>query len=193
MSSSSDTVRFSAPLRRISLRRAEIDAAAAQDEREAARKAAYQQGFEDASSFLNQQLVEQRGDVIRLQEETFNAISEQLAAQLDELRGLLPELVMEMTRRVLSGLEPDRARIERTVAEVLAEMVPGARDVEIALHPGDKELLGQFDPRFEEKYPGLRFIGDPTLKIGDCMMRSRFGIVDGRLETKLDNLSRSLQ
>ena len=193
MSSSSDTVRFSAPLRRISLRRAEIDAAAEQDEREAARKAAYQQGFEDASSFLNQQLVEQRGDVIRLQEETFNAISEQFAAQLDELRGLLPDLVMEMTRRVLSGLEPDRGRIERTVEEVLAEMVPGARDVEIALHPADKELLGQFDPRFEEKYPGLRFIGDPTLKIGDCMMRSRFGIVDGRLETKLDNLSRSLQ
>jgi flagellar biosynthesis/type III secretory pathway protein FliH len=193
MPSLPNTVRLAAPLRRISLDRAEIDAAAERDEREAMRKAAYQQGFEDASSFHNQQLVEQREDVIRLQEETFNAISEQHAAQLDELRALLPDLVMEMTRRVLSGLEPDRGRIERTVAEVLAEMVPGARDVEIALHPADKELLGQFDPQFEEKYPGLRFIGDPNLKVGDCMMRSRYGIVDGRLETKLDNLSRSLQ
>jgi flagellar assembly protein FliH len=193
MLSSPDTLLFTAPVRRISLDRAEIDAAAKRDEAEALRKAAYQQGFDDASAFLDQQLVEQRGEVIRLQEETFSAIAQQHAAQLDELRGLLPELVMEMARRVLAGLEPDRVRAERTVAEVLAEMVPGARDVEIALHPADMELLGQFDPQFEQKYPGLRFIGDPNLKLGDCMMRSRFGIVDGRLETKLEKLSRSLQ
>ena len=193
MLSSPETVRFTAPLRSISLRREDIDAAAARDEREAFRKAAYQQGFEDATAFLNQQLVEQRGDVIRLQEETFTAIGEQHAAQLDELRGLLPDLVMEMARRILSGLEPSRGRVERVIAEVLAEMVPGARDVEITLHPADMELLGQFDPRFEDKYPGLHFIGDPALKVGDCMMRSRFGIVDGRLETKLKNLSRSLR
>jgi flagellar assembly protein FliH len=193
MPSSTDTVRLHAPLRRVSLLREEIDAAAGRDEREAACKAAYQQGFEDASAFLNQQLVEQRGEVIRLQQGTFSAIAEQHAAQMDELRGILPELVVEMTRRLLCGLEPDCGRVERTIAEVLAEMVPGVRDVEIALHPSDLELLGHFDPQFGDKYPGLRFIGDATLKVGDCMMRSRFGIVDGRLETKLENLSRSLQ
>jgi len=193
MLSSHDSVRLTAPLRRISLRRAEIDAARESEEREAFRKAAYQQGFEDASAFLNQQLVEQRGEVIRLQEETFTAIAEQHAGQLDELRRLLPGLVMEIARRALSGLEPDRGRVEGAIAEVMAEIVPGARDVEIALHPADLELIGHFDPEFEGKYAGIRFVSDSNLKVGDCTMRSRFGVVDGRLETKLENLSRALQ
>jgi flagellar biosynthesis/type III secretory pathway protein FliH len=72
-------------------------------------------------------------------------------------------------------------------------MVPGAGEIEIALHPEDIELLSQYDQKFQDKYPGLHFVSDSCLRVGDCIMRTRFGVVDGRLETKLDNLSSSLR
>jgi flagellar assembly protein FliH len=193
MPSSPEVIRLSAPLRRVSLLREEIAAAARADEIEAVRRRAYHQGFEEASTFLNEQMAEQRGEVIQLQEQTFKAIADENSAHIAKLCSLLPDLAIEIARRVLAGLEPDRARVERTIAELLGEMAPGTRDIEISLHPADLEMLGKFDAGFRDKYPGLQFVGDDALHIGDCKMRSCFGLVDARLETKLENLSRSLR
>lgn len=187
------TITLSTPLRRVGLRLEEIAGAVRRDEVEAARQAAYQHGFADASDFLNQQLAEQRADVIQLVEQTFKSLEEQRGELLRQFGAALPGIATEIARRVLCGLEPDRNRIERTVDEVLAELSPGTRDIEIVMHPADLDLLGRYEEQFRERYPGLRFVGDDSFAVGDCRLRSAFGIVDATIATKLATLSQSLQ
>jgi flagellar assembly protein FliH len=163
------------------------------EEMEAARQAAYQQGFADASAFVSQQMAEQRAEVIQLMEQTFKSLEEQRGELVREVGAVLPGIATEIARRVLCGLEPDRERIERVVAEVLGELAPGTRDIEIRLHSADLALLGRYEERFHERYPGLHFVADDTLTIGDCRLRSSFGLVDATIATKLETLARSLQ
>jgi len=193
MPSSANAITLPAPLRRAGLNLAVMAGALREEEIETARQAAYQQGFAAASEFLNQQLAEQRADVIQLMEQTFKSLDEQRGELLGQLGGVLPGIATEIARRVLCGLEPDQQRVERTVDEVLGELSPGTRDIEITMHPADLELLGRYEEKFRDHYPGLRFVAEESLAIGDCRLRSSFGLVDATIATKLETLSRSLR
>ncbi len=193
MRSSAKNLRFTAPLRLVSLQAGEIQAQHREAELEVARKAAYQQGFDDARIWLEKQFAEQRGEVIQMQEQTLRGITEGYARFINELGGVLPDLAQEIVRRLLAGLEPDRERIERIVNETLSEIAPGTRDIEVVLSPADFELMNNYHAQLQEKFPGLHFAADSSLRPGDCRMRSGFGLVDARLETKLQNLVRSLK
>lgn len=193
MPSSANIVRLSSPLRRAALRSEDIHNASRQEELEAIRQAAYQKGFADATAFHDQQLAEQRADVIQLTEHTFKALEEQRLELMRQLGAVLPGIATEIARRVLCGLEPDPLRVERAVDEVLSELAPGTRDIEIALPAADLALLGRYDEKFRDRYPGLRFVADPSLMVGDCRLRSSYGLVDATIATKLDTLARSLQ
>ncbi len=193
MLSSANTIQLAAPLRRVGFHAADIAAAVQREDLAAVRETAYQKGFADASEFLNQQLAAQRADVIQLIEQTFKSLGEQRGELLGQLGAVLPGVATEIARRVLCQLEPDRNRIERTVDEVLGELSPGTRDIEIMMHPADLELIGRFDEKFQDRYPGLHFVADDNLVVGDCRLRSSFGLVDATIATKLATLSRSLQ
>jgi flagellar biosynthesis/type III secretory pathway protein FliH len=193
MPSSANVVRLSGPLRRVAFHFEEIQQATRLEELEAARQAAYQKGFEDATAFLNQQLAEQKADVIQLMEQTFKSLEEQREELVRQLGAVLPGIATEIARRVLCGLDPDPVRVQRTVDEVLEDLSPGTRDIEIALPPADLALLGRYEDHFQDSYPGLRFIADSKLSVGDCRLRSSFGLIDATIATKLNILSRSLQ
>jgi flagellar assembly protein FliH len=190
---SASVVHFSKPLRRVAFQYDEIERAVLLQQSEEARQAAYQKGFEDATEFLNQQVAEQRAEVIQLIEQTFKSIEEQRNELVRQVAAVLPGIATEIARRVLCGLDPDPGRVEKTVAEVLGELAPGTRDIEVALPATDLELIGRYQEKFQDRYPGLRFVADPSLTVGDCRLRSGFGIVDATIATKLETLSRSLQ
>jgi flagellar biosynthesis/type III secretory pathway protein FliH len=50
---------------------------------------------------------------------------------------------------------------------------------------GDDALL--------EGYPNVKFFEDPTLQSGDCQIKSRFGLLDGRVSTKLRKIEEELK
>ena len=43
-----------------------------------------------------------------------------------------------------------------------------------------------------DKYPSVTFIEDDTLGRGDCLLESRFGLVDGRVATRLSAIEESM-
>ena len=193
MPSSANVVRLSRPLRRAAFQSDEIERAALLEKTEEARQAAYQKGFEDATEFLNQQVAEQRAEVIQLIEQTFKSLEGQRNELVRQVATVLPGIATEIARRVLCGIEPDPERVERIVEEVLGELAPGTRDIEVALPAADLALIGRYQENFQDRYPGLRFVADPSLTVGDCRLRSSFGIVDATIATKLETLARSLQ
>jgi len=162
-------------------------------ELEAARREGYQRGFEDASAVIEAQLVEQRQDVAHLQEKTFQALTSHHDTLTRQVRGVVPELTLEIVRRVLCGMEPDKDAVLRIVDEVLRGVSPGPEAVEVCLSERDLKLIETFQTAFRDRYPQIEFRADQDLRPGDCVVTSRFGALDGRLTTKLRNVDRLLQ
>ena len=50
---------------------------------------------------------------------------------------------------------------------------------------GDDALL--------EGYPNVKFFEDVSLQSGDCQIKSRFGLLDGRISTKLRKIEDELK
>jgi flagellar assembly protein FliH len=187
------TVHFPSPVRRVALNAEEIAKAARVEAGEAARQLAYRQGFADASEFQTQQLAEQREEVISLVERTFESLRQETEKMWKDFGSLLPQVAIEVARRIISGMEPESERVRQTVDEVLAELAPGTRDIEIRLAPGDLAVLSRYDEKCQDRFPGLRFVADETLVVGDCLLHSPFGRLDATIGTKFQTLAASLK
>ena len=162
-------------------------------EHQSACEAAYAKGFQEANDLLAQQILDQRAELAQLQDAVFVSLSKQHASLAAQVSETLPDLVIEIVQRVLGGMQPDRPAVERLLAETLAEIAPGSTDVEVFLSATDLELVGRLMADYEHKYPGIKLTADPELLPGDCRAKSRFGTIDARVLTKLQNVARSLK
>jgi flagellar biosynthesis/type III secretory pathway protein FliH len=170
-----------------------VDTRVSLEDHEAACSEAYNRGFQEATDALTNQIAEQRLEVAQLQDAVFKNLATQSETLAHQVSNILPDLVMEITHRVLAGFKPDAETVRNTVAETLAEVAPGSTDVEVRLHPQDLALVQGVDAELDQKYPGIKLTPDPELAPGDCLAKSRFGTIDARVLTKLHNVARSLK
>jgi flagellar assembly protein FliH len=155
-------------------------------------QAAYRQGVDAARASADQQMVEFRADMANLSEGVLRQLEACGPAMLAQLRAALPGLALEIARRLLAGFEPPPEIIERFCREALDQLFPERDGLELALCPRDAEQLTRLSPDWLQRYPGLRVRTDASLSPGDCLVRSRFGLTDGRRGTKLAALEHSL-
>jgi flagellar assembly protein FliH len=155
---------------------------------EAAREEAYKQARSDASAEHAKQLAQHQAEVLDLQRQTLDNLGAQHEALVDQFCEMLPGLVMEAVRRILATTELDETLMKNIVSEIIAEVHPGTSGVEVTLSEHDMEFFEEVEETFQKKYPGIHFVCDRELHPGDCMVRSRFGVLDGSLSTKLDHV-----
>ncbi len=177
-------IQFSAPVKAVTLAGAKLPLLFTQADLEAAQRAGYHRGAEEASRTLERQLLEQRAELVHLQAETFAALTAQHAAMFEQLRALLPELAMEAIARILGGTQPDREMLAKIVDDLLGEFAPSGEAIEVQLHPRDLEIISGYEENLRDKFPAIAFRANADLQPGDGIVRSRFGVVDGRLSTK---------
>lgn len=170
-----------------------IDTRVNLEEHEAACQDSYNRGFQEATDALTNQIAEQRAEVAQLQDAVFKNLAAQSETLTLEVSQILPDLILEITHRVLAGFKPDTETVRNSISETLAEVAPGSTDVEIRLHPQDLALVQGVDAELEQRYPGIKLTPDPELTPGDCVAKSRFGMIDARVLTKLQNVARSLK
>jgi flagellar assembly protein FliH len=163
-------------------------------EREAAAReeAAYQRGVDAARALADQQMVEFRADIEHLSEGVFKKLGTVETTVIAQLRDTLPVLAVEIARRLLAGYEPPAEVVSKICEEALTEIFPERDNLELAIAPRDAALLEKLNPAWLRRYPGLRIRAEASLSPGDCQVRSRFGLTDARLETKLNALQHSL-
>jgi flagellar assembly protein FliH len=154
--------------------------------------AAYQRGVDASRALADQQMVEFRADIEQLGEGVFAKLSGVEPAVIAQLRDTLPALALEIARRLLAGYEPPPDVISRICEEALNEIFPERDNLELSVAPRDAELLEKLNPVWLRRYPGLRIQADASLTPGDCQIRSRFGLTDARIATKLAALHHSL-
>ena len=155
-------------------------------------QAAYRRGVDDTRAAADQQMVEFRADIGQLSDGILKNLSTLETALVGQLREALPDLALEIARRLLAGYEPPPEVVSRLCAEALEELFPERENLELVVSPRDAELLEKLRPEWQQRYPGLRVRSDVALTPGDCQVRSRVGLTDARLTTKLSALTHSL-
>jgi flagellar assembly protein FliH len=155
-------------------------------------ESAYRRGVDATRALADQQMVELRAEIEELADGVFKKISGAEATIAAQLRDTLPALALDIARRLLAGYEPPPEIVGRICEEALAELFPERENLEISVSPRDAALLEKLNPAWMSRFPGLRIRSEPTLVPGDCQVRSRFGLTDARLETKLRTLEHNL-
>lgn len=153
---------------------------------------AYRRGVDAARAVVDQKLVEFRVDMEQLSDGVLKQLAVIEPALVAQLRDALPELALDLARRLLAGYEPPAEVVDRLCREAVEQLFPEREGLELSVSPHDAELLSQINPEWLTRYPGLKILSDPVLRRGDCQVRSRFGLTDARQETKLAVLAHGL-
>lgn len=189
----SETIGFSPALCEVRL----LTPAPAQDwtahlrERE---EAAYQNGRQEGERALSEQLLQQRNEIVELQHGVLHSLQQILPQVVRETESALIQLALESAQKVVAGLPIKVSLVEAVVREALSQ-VEGTTEITVQLHPDDLALLRKHESPLLNDSPEaghIRFTHSPDATRGGCIVQTRFGIIDARRETKLEQLSKTL-
>ncbi|HEY1171658.1 MAG TPA: FliH/SctL family protein [Verrucomicrobiae bacterium] len=193
MKSWSEKIMVSSPLRDVQL--APPPGSPQWEERVKEReRAAYERGVAAGERSIGQMLIQQRADMLDLQTGIFTALRQTIPQLVAESETALLELVTASVQKIIASIPIDAGMIEAVVREALEQM-EHASEVTVHLHPHDLDLLRKINaPLLLEQVGGkpLHFQQDVTISRGGCLLKTSFGIVDARRETKVERLANSL-
>jgi flagellar assembly protein FliH len=188
-----DTILFGQPVRDVCL----LAGAPAQDWQQFLRdreQAAFEEGRRAGESALSEQLLRQRNDTIELQRGILSSLQTTLPKVAHEAETALIELALEAAKKIVAGMPVDVAMVESTVREALRQAEDSA-EIVIQLHPDDLALLRQHQAEILNGLPDsgpMRFSHSSEVGRGGCVIQTRFGLIDARRETKIEQLRQSL-
>jgi flagellar assembly protein FliH len=172
------------------------DLAASQAEEEAAEAAAMAAAEAAAAAAAAQAQVmgavyERLGEAVERLQETAEKLGADACSDALEVAFFLARRILEV--ELSSGVE-SMAALTRSAVRRLGE----SRRIELRLAPLDaeaiKELLAARGPSALTTVAAahIEVVADPSLERGDCLVEGELGTVDGRLDTRLDELRRAL-
>jgi len=190
--SSTDTIRLAHSLQSVAIL---FDGPAARrggEGVEALLQAEYQRGYDEGSAQVNQQILEQRNEINEMRALLFENAEKAVQTAIGEVRGALPQLVIQAVKRLIKDFEWDAENVARAAEDVLIEAGVDSNEIELRLNPLDFDLLRDLDPSMAERHPGVKLVGDGRLERGGCEAVTRFGKIDGRLSRRLERLEVSM-
>lgn len=142
------------------------------------------QGQEAAQESLVQALArfdEQQASLQRLQGSVQDVLAQALRAAEDEMVLLCFAVVCRILGE--TAVEPDTVRAH--VSSVLRGNAAGAGTI-VRVHPQDLQLLAR-DAEPDSGSSGVRWLADPEVRLGGCILEQAQGGLDARLETLLES------
>lgn len=161
---------------------------------EAARKAGYDAGRADAERSLGDQLVKQRTEAGTLALGVVEALKRAVPQVVRETERHLVTLALDIAHKLVTDAPVTVEMVQVAVGEALAE-VEGASEVHVRLNPEDLELLKSTESALLTPTANgaqVQFHEASEVSRGGCLVQTRFGVIDGRRETRLELLKKSL-
>jgi len=189
----SDTIKLHHPFRgvRVLVPGPEQDA---ESRVRAAEQAAYERGRQDGEKALSEQLLQQRADLLELQQGVLNALREAVPQVIQQAETSLIRLALEAARRVVADMPVTPEIVEAVVREAVRQ-AGDTTEITIQLNPDDLALLHKHQSPLLQGLPEtgpLKFLPCQEVTRGGCFIQTRFGLLDARRETKLEQLRESL-
>jgi flagellar assembly protein FliH len=157
-------------------------------------KAAYDRGVADGERRLSEQLLRQRAEVLALQNGVFASLRQAVSEAVRQSESAVIELAVETARKLVSDLPISTEMIEAPIKSALAQVESGT-EYHIHLHPEDLALLQKCNSPALLPGPGnkdMQILASAEVTRGGCVVKTRFGEIDARRETKLELIRQSL-
>ena len=161
------------------------------DERE---QSAFERGRREGERKLSEQLIQQRNDMVQLQNGVLAGLRNALPQLIQESETALINLALEAARKFVADMPINKELMESVIRESLRQ-VEDTAEITIQLHPDDLALLRKHNAQILKGLPEtgpMKFIGAADVTRGGCLVQTRFGLVDARSETKLEQLQHTL-
>jgi flagellar assembly protein FliH len=157
-------------------------------------QAAYEHGRRDAESALNQVLLDQRLELVEALQNTLVSLRRALPQVVEDSRQQLVSLALEVARKLTAGIPVSAEMVEAAVRDAL-EHVGQATESTVYLHPEDLKLLRQLEATalpVNGTNDAVKFESSAEVTRGGCLIKTKFGVIDARRETKLEQLQKTL-
>ena len=146
----------------------------------------YEKGKQDAEGFFNMQLVEYRNELASLHEMLSKNLSEKYDAMVKEAQQRIPVVILALLKKIWAHLDWDGQSVKSMIDQALMAYLPGESPLEVYLSPNDLAMFEELNVKLT--YDGIAFKEDLSLKRGDCLIKSRLGILDARVDTKFKRI-----
>jgi flagellar assembly protein FliH len=153
----------------------------------------FEQGRREAEQTWKADISRERSELSKLETSLLESVRGVLPKIARDSESALIGLALEVARKLVADLPISPEMVEMAMREALVE-VEDNTDIAILLHPADLELLQNKDSSlFQTKSNGrVHFESSPEVSRGGCLVKTSFGTIDGRRETKFELLKRSL-
>lgn len=145
---------------------------------------AYAKGRSDAETVCQRQILQARNEMAALQNRVLASIERKYKEFSDQFDEQLPDLVMSIVCKVWEGMKIGREDILHAIDTTLSQTGSDTNNLVLRLSKDDAALLQETEA-FKTRYSDIAIEVDPDLKSGDVVVRSRFGTIDSRIDTKL--------
>lgn len=171
--------------------------------REAAAEQGRREGLQAAQQLIEKQSSEQANRAIAQRFQTLMPALQKAAGDVQQARqawmarweSLSVELSMAVAEKLVHtqlSRQPERA-VEMLRAAL--QLVSGTEGLTLRLHPDDHAQLGEYAEDVVRSLAGcgeVTLTPDPKLARGDCLVETRHGQVDARIETMLQRIAEEL-
>jgi flagellar biosynthesis/type III secretory pathway protein FliH len=157
-------------------------------------QAAYERGRQDGKTALTQPLMQHQGEAGELQNGVLQSLTRAIPQVVRETENALIQLALDSAQKIVAGLPITTEMVEAVVRETVRQ-VEGSAEITVLLHPDDLALLRLHHSPVLTGLPEsgpLRFAGSSEVTRGGCLVQTRFGVIDARRETKLEQLRQTL-
>ncbi|MGD0060185.1 MAG: FliH/SctL family protein [Verrucomicrobiia bacterium] len=155
---------------------------------------AYNRGRQEGEDALREQLVAQRNEFLELHRGAIQSLRDAVPQVVRDSETALIVLAVEAAQRLIGGLPVSAEMVEAIVREALTQIEDTA-EITVLLHADDLALLQKHTSPSSATAAGgpqVQYRSSPEVTRGGCLVQTRFGIVDGRRETKVELLKKTL-
>jgi flagellar assembly protein FliH len=190
----SEAIALTHPLSNVRLR-ATLSPEQAEERQRAAEQAAYERGRRDGEKALSEQLLQQRNELLELHQGVLDSLNRAVPQVVRDAENALINLALESAQKIVAGLPVSREMIEAVIREAIGQ-VEDSVEITVHLNPDDLALLRKYKSPVLQGTPDsgpLRFISSAEVTRGGCLVQTKFGLLDARRETKLEQLKETLE
>jgi flagellar assembly protein FliH len=160
----------------------------------AAEQAAYERGRLDGEKNLGEQMLQQRNELLELHQGVIESLRRAVPDVIQQTENTLMQIALECVRKIVAGIPITPELVEAVVREAVSQTKETA-EIMVQLHPDDLALLRKNQSPILQGLPEagpLKFIGSSEISRGGCLVQTRFGLLDARRETKIEQLRESI-
>jgi len=169
--------------------------AQAKAEAEAVRRRAAEEGRRAAMLEIDAMVEQRAASVLKAIDCAAAEIKQTKQAWLAHWESAAVRLSAAMAAKIVRGELRDRPEITLSLVREALELAAGSPDVRLKLNPSDFRSLGGETRRIIESMPALgnaEVVADESVGPGGCLVETRFGAIDQRIEVQLDRIAEEL-